>query len=138
PRDGGERIPVVVIGRHGLVVVEPRDDEGDLVCYQDYWYRQSGGGAQPLADAPSLRAMVNAKRLRRDLGTGGFINVPIEPLVLLPRGRAADVRSSCVPVIAGTDALARHIADGGVTEPAHARIRALAEALAHAINLATV
>ena len=31
PRDGGERVPVVVIGRHGLVVVEPRDDEGDLV-----------------------------------------------------------------------------------------------------------
>ena len=28
PRDGAERVPVVVIGGSGLVVIEPRDEDG--------------------------------------------------------------------------------------------------------------
>ena len=138
PRDGGERIPVVVIGRHRLFVIEPRDDEGDLVCYQDHWYRHiEGAMAQTIGDPPSLRAKANAQRLRRDLGTGGFINVPIEPLVLLTRGHAHDVRSSCVEVFASTDALVGHLrrAAESAADPEH--VRALAAALDHAINLAT-
>jgi hypothetical protein len=137
-RDGGERIPVVVIGRHRLLVIEPREDEGDLVCYQDHWYRHIDGAmAQTIGDPPSLRAKLNAQRLRRDLGTGGFINVPIEPLVLLTRARPLDVRSSCVEVIAGVDPLARHIRElaEGAADPEH--VRALAAALDHPINLAT-
>jgi hypothetical protein len=138
PRDGGERIPVVVIGRRRLFVIEPRDDEGDLVCYQDHWYRHFDGAmAQTIGDPPSLRAKANAQRLRRDLGTGGFINVPIEPLVLLTRGRALDVRSSCVEVFVGSDPLIDHLrrAAEGSADPEH--VRALAAALDHAINLAT-
>jgi hypothetical protein len=138
PRDGGERIPVVVIGRHRLVVIEPRDDEGDLVCYQDHWYRHiEGAMAQSIGDPPSLRAKTNAQRLRRDLGTGGFINVPIEPIVVLTRGHALDVRSSCVEVIEGIDSLVRHVLvlAEGPADPEH--VRALAGALEHPINLAT-
>src|SRR5207244_13044934 len=37
-RDGA-RVPIVVIGRDRLVIGEPRDEEGDLLCYQDHWYR---------------------------------------------------------------------------------------------------
>jgi len=137
-RDGGERIAVVVIGRHRLFVIEPRDDEGDLVCYQDHWYRHfEGAMAQTIADPPSLRAKANAQRLRRDLGTGGFINVPIEPIVVLTRGRPHDVRSSCVEVIAGVEALVRHLhrQAEGPADPVH--VQALAAALDHPINLAT-
>ena len=140
PRDGGERVPVVVISSHGLVVVEPREDEGDLVCYQDHWYRRVDGGvAQIISDPPSLRARANAARLRSDLGTGGFINVPVVALVLLTRGRPDDVRSSCVPVVASLDALVRRL----LLRPTPAaaspeRARALAAALDHAITLTVV
>lgn len=139
PRDGGERVPVVVIGRDRLVVIEPRDDEGDLLCYQDHWYRsESGRLTETLSDAPSLRAHENAGRLRNDLGTGGFMNVQIEPLVVLTRGRPDDVRSSSVPVIAGLDPLVRHILSRRVSGSDRARTLALAAALARNITLTGV
>ncbi len=139
PRDHGERIAVVVVGRQRVFVIEPREDEGAIVCYQDHWYRRIGPGmAQPIGDAPSLRARRNRERIRSDLGTGGFINVAIEPLVLLTRGHPDDVRSSCVPVISGIDALARHIVHGIDPTPAPEHTRAVANALAHNITLVTV
>jgi len=139
PRDRAERIPIVVVGRLGLFVVEPRDDEGDLVCYQDHWYRRVGPGvAHALSDPPSLRARRNAARVRSDLGTGGFINVPIEAVVLLTRGRPDDVRSSCVPVVAGVDAIVRYMLRGIPEAPHAERTRALAGALATNIKLSTV
>ncbi len=139
PRDGEDRIPVVIIGHDRLVVVEPRDEEGDLVCYQDHWYRQiEGGVAQSLGDAPSLRARANAHRLRRDLGTGGFINIPIEPIVLLTRGRADDVRSSCVPVVAGIDPLVRYVLAHTPSNSGRERAHAFADALANNIKVAVV
>ncbi len=135
PRDGGDRVPVVVIGRYGLTVIEPRDDEGDLVCYQDHWYLGAVGAAHALGDAPSVRARINAVRVKRDLGTGGFINVPVEALVVLTRGRPADVRSSCVPVIGGLDPLVRFLSQRAAGAPVPERTEALAAALAHPITL---
>lgn len=138
PRDRGDRIPVVVVGRAAIFVIEPRDDDGDLVCYQDHWYRRIGPGlAHPVTDAPSLRARRDRDRVRADLGTGGFLNVTIEPLVLLTRGRPLDVGSSCVSVIAGLDALVRYIMRGAPGTPAHEHTAALASALARNITLAT-
>jgi hypothetical protein len=138
PRDRGARVALVVIGRDRLFVVEPRDEDGDLVCYQDHWYRRSGpNAAHPLADPPSLRARRNAERIRGDLGTGGFLNVRIEPLVVLTRGRPDDVRSSCAPVIAGVDALVRYMRRAALGDAAPERTHALASALAKNITLAT-
>src|SRR5919108_3483523 len=39
PRDGGDVVPVVIVGPPGVLVVQPRDDEGEVVCCQDVWYR---------------------------------------------------------------------------------------------------
>lgn len=137
PRDRGDRIALVVIGRDRLFVVEPRDEDGDVVCYQDHWYRRSGpSAAHPLADPPSLRARRNAERVRSDLGTGGFLNVRIEPLVVLTRARPDDVRSSCVPVIAGLDALVRYVLRSAAGDAAPERTHALASALEKNITLA--
>ena len=139
PRDRGDRIPVVIIGRERLFVIEPRDEEGDLVCYQDHWYRRVGPGiAHALSDAPSLRARRNAARVRSDLGTGGYLHVPIDAAVLLTRGTPADVRSSCVPVVTGMDALLAHVLHGIAPAPAPERTRALADALARNIRLSVV
>ncbi|HUQ42215.1 MAG TPA: hypothetical protein VM052_06920 [Candidatus Limnocylindrales bacterium] len=134
PRDGADRVPVVVIGGSGVVVIEPRDEQGDFVCYQDHWY-EGTGVAHMLPDAPSLRARDNAARVKRDLGTGGFITVKVTALVVLTRGRPLDVRSSCVPVIAGLDALVRHIRQQADAQPSPERTRALADALDHPIKL---
>lgn len=139
PRDRGERVPVVVVGRERLVVVEPRDDEGDLACYQDHWYRRTGvARLHALADSPSIRASRNVGRVRSDLGTGGFLNVAIDAVVVLTRGRPVDVGSSCVPVIGGLDPLVRHIMLGLTDEPAPGRTHALAGALERNIRLAVV
>jgi len=135
PRDGGDRVPLVIIGRGGLVIVEPRDDDGAFVCYQDHWYKAIGVVAHALGDAPSLRARDNGVRVKRDLGTGGFINVKVDALVLLTQGEPVDVRSSCVPVIAGLDPLVRHLLQRASAVPAPEDTRALAEALAHPIKL---
>jgi hypothetical protein len=135
PRDGGERVPVVIIGRSGLVIVEPRDDDGAFVCYQDHWYKAIGVVAHSLGDAPSLRARDNGIRVKRDLGTGGFINVKVDALVLLTKGEPVDVRSSCVPVIAGLDPLVRHLLQRGSTVLEQEDANALAAALDHPIKL---
>lgn len=137
-RDGGERISLVVVGRDRIFVIEPRDEDGELVCYQDHWYRKYGESlAHPLADAPSLRARRNADRIRSDLGTGGVMNIPIEPLVLLVRGRPDDVRSSSVTVVAGIEQLARHMLEGesGIASPD--RTLRLASALARRVTVTT-
>ena len=110
PRDGSEIVPLVVLGPHGVRVVEPRDDDGGLVCYQDHWYRRSAPGvSHSLSDSPSKRAHANAVRVKSDLSSGGFIYTGVDSVVLLTRGQAEDVGSSCVRVIAGTDELVRHL-----------------------------
>lgn len=139
PRDRGERIPVVVVGRERIFVIELRDDAGALACYQDHWYRRTGTSrTHPLGDSPSLRARRDVGRVRSDLGTGGYMNVPIDALVVLTRARAEDVGSSCVPVIAGLDALIDRITRAADGTPSPERTHALAEALATNIKLATV
>ena len=140
PRDdSSDVVPLVVLGPHGVLVVEPRDEEGALVCYQDHWYRRSGaGGSHPLSDSPSKRARFNAARVKSDLASGGFIYTPVEGVVVLTRGQADDVGSSCVPVMAGMDALARHLEARAQRESSPERTRALVAALSGPIKLATV
>lgn len=138
PRDGSEdEVPVVVVGPHGVLVVEPCDEEGDLVCYQDHWYRRTAlGGSHALHDSPSNRARWNAARVKGDLASGGFIYTSVEAVVVLTRGRPDDVRSSCVPVCAGLDELVGQLM---LLEPSAAataeRTRSLVDALARPIRL---
>ncbi len=135
PRDGGGRVALVVVGRERVIVVEPRGEDGDFVCYQDHWYRRTAAGAtRAYADSPSLRARRDAARIHGDLATGGEMNVQVDALVVLTRGRAADVGSSCVPVVVGVDALARALLRMTASSPE--RTRAIADALAGPIRLA--
>jgi hypothetical protein len=139
PRDGADAVPLVVIGPHGVLVVEPREDEGALVCYQDHWYRRTGPGiSNPLSDSPSKRAHANAVRVKSDVASGGFAYTPVEAVVVLTRGTADDVGSSCVPVIAGMDELVQHLETHGRRDGSLERTRALVGALSAPIRLASV
>jgi hypothetical protein len=139
PRDlSSDVVPLVVLGPHGVLVVEPRDEEGALVCYQDHWYRRTGPGvSHPLSDSPSKRAHSNAARVKRDLASGGFIYTPVEAVVVLTRGTPDDVGSSCVPVIAGMDALVRHLESHAQPDSSSEHTRALVGALSGPIRLVT-
>lgn len=140
PRDmSADVVPLVVLGPHGVLVVEPRDEEGALVCYQDHWYRRAGPGvSHPLSDSPSKLARANAARVKRDLASGGFIYTPVEAVVVLTRGTADDVASSCVPVIAGMDALVRHLETRVQRDSSLEHTHALVGALSGPIRLASV
>ena len=139
PRDGSDVVPLVILGPHGVLVVEPRDDEGGLVCYQDHWYRRSAPGvSHPLSDSPSKRARSNAARVKSDLSSGGFIYTGVEGVVVLTRGQPDDVGSSCVPVIAGVDALVRHLEQHVKGDGSPEHTQALVGALSGPIRLASV
>ena len=140
PREGSsDVVPLVILGPHGVLVVEPRDEEGALVCYQDHWYRRTRPGvSHPLSDSPSRRAHANAARVKSDLASGGFIYTRVDAIVVLTRGRPDDVGSSCVPVIAGMDALVRHLETRAQRDTSSDHTRALVSALSGPIRLASV
>ena len=139
PRDGADVVPLVILGPHGVLVVELRDDDGSLVCYQDHWYRRIGPGlSRPISDSPSKRARSNAARVKSDVASGGFIYTPVEGVVVLTRGQPEDVGSSCVPVIAGMDELVRHLENHSHRNSPTDSTRALVGALSAPIRLASV
>lgn len=137
PRDvSSDAVPLVVLGPHGVLVVELREEEGALVCYQDHWYRRTGPGvSHPLSDSPSKRAHTNAARVKGDLSSGGVIYTSVEGVVVLTRGQPDDVGSSCVPVIAGMDALVRHIESHTRRDSSAEHTQALVGALSGPIRL---
>ena len=139
PRDvSSDLVPLVVLGPHGVLVVELRDEEGALVCYQDHWYRRTSAGmSHPLSDSPSKRAHANAARVKSDLSSGGFIYTTVESVVVLTRGQPDDVGSSCVPVITGLDGLVRHLETHTRRDSSAEHTRALVRALSGPIRLAT-
>jgi nuclease-like protein len=142
PRAGGgdDDVPVVVIGPSGILVVEPREETGEIVCHQDTWYRTRacGIGRRLRGASVSQRARWNAGRVRRDIATGGFVRTPVEACVVFLGARLGDVASSCVPVYDGLDALAGHIEHEARLASSPARTRALADALVGPVRLAVV
>jgi hypothetical protein len=140
PRDvSSDFVPLVVLGPHGVLVVELREEEGALVCYQDHWYRPNGPGlSHPLSDSPSKRAHANAARVKSDLASGGYPYTLVEGVVVLTRGRPDDVGSSCVPVIAGLDGLVRHLETHTRRDSSTEHTRALVGALLGPVRLATI
>ncbi|TMF64983.1 MAG: hypothetical protein E6I20_06815 [Chloroflexi bacterium] len=139
PRDDGEaEVAVVVVGPPGVVVVEPRGEAGEVICYQDHWYRRSSRTrSRALYDSPSKRARWNATRVRSDIATGGFINTRIEGVVVFTRAKLGDVSSSGVPVVEGLDAAVSYLTRYDPRmETSAERTRALADALVGPIRLA--
>ena len=76
--------------------------------------------------------------MKSDLSSGGFIYTGVEGVVVLTRGQPDDVGSSCVRVIAGVDALVRHLEDHVKGDGSPEHTQALVGALSGPIRLASV
>jgi hypothetical protein len=140
PRDDGEdEVAMVVIGPPGVVVVEPHDEQGEVLCHQDHWYRKQkfGLGRRLPGMSPSRRARWNAARVRTDIASGGPVRTPVEPLVVFTSAILGDVTSSSVPALAGMDAMVARLVNIR-TDAGAARMRAPADALAEPVRLAVV
>ena len=141
PRDGSDDdVSLVVIGPPGLLVVQPRDCDGEVACYQDTWYRTRAYGMGRRMRGPSVSRLArwNAGRVRRDLAKGGFVRTPVDGCVVFLRARLGDVASSCVPVYEGLDALVAHLEHHTPLQSSPTRTRALADALVGPARLAVV
>lgn len=140
PRDGGQEIGVVVIGPPGVAVVESSDEAGEILCFQDQWYRRKkyGVGRRIGGTSPSQRARWNATRVRSDIAAGGFIRTPVDALVVFTRAQLGDVSSSCVPAIAGMESAVDQLVRGARADASRDRTRALADALSGPVRLAAV
>jgi nuclease-like protein len=140
PRDGGEEIGVVVIGPPGVAILEPSDESGEILCFQDQWYRRKkyGVGRRIGGTSLSQRARWNATRVRSDISAGGFIRTPVDALVVFTRAQLGDVSSSCVPAIAGMESAVGHLVRGARADASRDRTRALADALAGPVRLVPV
>src|SRR3989441_2208972 len=141
PRDGGDdEVAMVVIGPPGVMVVEPHDEQGEVLCHQDLWYRKQkfGLGRRISGMSPSQRARWNAARVRSDIASGGFSRTPVEALVIFTEAKLDDVSNSCVPVLAGLDAAVDHLTNGARLDGSADRTRALADALVGPVHLAVV
>jgi hypothetical protein len=107
PRDGADdEVPMVVIGPPGVVVIEPRDEAGEVLCQDDHWYRKQkyGVGRRFHGQSPSQRARWNAARVCGDISAGS-VRTPVEGVVLFTSAHIADVSSSSVPAVEGLAAI---------------------------------
>ena len=107
PRDGAEdEVPMVVIGPPGVVVIEPRDEGGEVLCYEDHWYRKQkhGVGRRFQGQSPSQRARWNASRVRGDISVEPT-RTRVEAVVVFTIAHIAAVSSSSVPAFEGLPAI---------------------------------
>ena len=107
PRDGAEdEVPMVVIGPPGVVVIEPRDEAGEVVCHEDLWYRKQkyGVGRRFNGQSPSQRARWNASRVCGDISVDST-RTPVEAVVVFTSARVAGASSSSVPALEGLPAI---------------------------------
>ena len=120
PRDGADdEVPMVVIGPPGVVVIEPRDEGGEVLCQDDFWYRKQkyGVGRRFQGQSPSQRARWNASRVRGDISVDA-IRTPVEAVVVFVSAHIADVSSSSVIAVEGLPAIVDRLL-GTPREPLH-------------------
>jgi hypothetical protein len=111
PRDGAdEEVPMVVIGPPGVVVIEPRDEAGEVLCHDDLWYRKRkyGVGRRFQGQSPSQRARWNASRVRGDISIAPT-NTPVDAVVVFTSAHIADLSSSSVPALEGLPAIVERL-----------------------------
>jgi len=107
PRDGAEdEVPMVVIGPPGVVVIEPRDEAGEVVCHEDLWYRKQkyGVGRRFNGQSPSQRARWNASRVCGDISVDST-RTPVEAVIVFTSAHIVGVSSSSVPALEGLPAI---------------------------------
>jgi hypothetical protein len=113
---------MVVIGPPGVVVIEPRDEGGEVLCHEDLWYRKQkyGVGRRFQGQSPSQRARWNASRVRGDISVDPA-RTPVEAVVVFVSAHIADVSSSSVPAVEGLPAIVDRLV-GTPRDPVHVAV----------------
>jgi hypothetical protein len=107
PRDGADdEVPMVVIGPPGVLVIEPRDEVGEVRCYDDHWYRTQkyGVGRRFRGRSPSQRARWNAARVRSDISVEPS-RTRVEGVVVFVSAHIAEASRSSVAALEGLPAI---------------------------------
>jgi hypothetical protein len=107
PRDGvDDEVPMVVIGPPGVLVIEPRDESGEVLCYDDNWYRKQkyGIGRRFGGPSPSQRARWNAARVSGDISADSA-RTRVEGVIVFTSAHIADVSRSSVAALEGLPAI---------------------------------
>jgi hypothetical protein len=88
------------------VVIEPRDERGEVLCFEDHWYRKQkyGIGRRFHGQSPSQRARWNAARVCGDISVDS-VRTPVEGVVVFTSAHLADVSSSSVLALEGLPAI---------------------------------
>jgi hypothetical protein len=107
PHDGADdEVPMVVFGPPGVLVIEPRDEAGEVLCYDDNWYTKHkyGVGRRFQGPSPSQRARWNAARVRGDISADPA-RTRVEAVVVFTSAHIADVSRSSVAALEGLPAI---------------------------------
>jgi hypothetical protein len=107
PRDGADdEVPMVVIGPPGVLVIEPRDEVGEVRCHDDHWYRTQkyGVGRRFRGRSPSQRARWNAARVRSDISVEPS-RTRVEGVVVFVSAHIAEASRSSVAALEGLPAI---------------------------------
>jgi hypothetical protein len=123
PLDGAEEeVPMVVIGPPGVVVIEPRAESGEVMCYDDDWYRKRkyGVGRRFPGQSPSQRARRNAARVRRDIAPDPAAG-SVDAVVVFTSAHIDDSSASSVPALEGLPAIVERLV-GAPTSPARVAV----------------
>lgn len=97
-RTGGD-IDAVLLGPHGVTVIEVKALSGEFQCVgQDWFWRPSRGGVwQEAIVNPSKQALENARRIRETLRASGLGHVSVRPIVAVA---SPDMHVELVPPLA--------------------------------------
>ncbi len=108
----------VLLGPHGALVIEVASISGEYICERDTWYKYLPAPtgktedkfrpAKPktkrqIIDSPTWHVIRAAREVKAWLSVRELPQVPVQPVVVLTRGKIIDNRQSSCPIIEQAD-----------------------------------
>jgi len=102
----------VLLGPHGALVLEVSSISGQYICEGDTWYRYMGGNdstakKQPnrkrIKDSPTWKVIRAAREVKSWLSVRNLPQVPVQPIVVLDRGKLFSSTHPNCPIVEHAD-----------------------------------
>lgn len=91
-------VDLLVVGPHGVLVVEVKNWLGELVCEDDKWYRVMENGYKKPTKSPTKQALSNARWVEGTLRSAK-VACQVKPLVVFNGGAEIKGDSRRVPIV---------------------------------------